>query len=373
MTVSLSCFLFEGAAYNIIFLRRILPTMGKESLVLPFGILFNLIWGVALWSYVVAHLTDPGRLPKRWEEFVTSVGDALPIAPPRQEWQPGKATFCDKCDIPRPERAHHCGMCKICVLRMDHHCAWIDNCVGFNNHKFFCLLVIYACAASILALITSLPELICCAFSVLGMEDILPQEAAWGIEGLHKTDILGFLIFGILAFFFMVLLVPMVHMHVPLAKNNETAIESNYSNMPNPFDQGSCRANLETIFGEAGLDWLLPIKPWKPVCDGITFAPRSGTLDSLVDPLASEPTNFDDDDATRRWWKARYNVRKRETARREDSVGAGPLSSFAAWWSGAPARDNSITQAAEGPMTSRRELTLQSPTTSFGPPPLLTS
>eukprot|EP00913_Durusdinium_trenchii_P014458 g13562.t1 len=37
--------------------------------------------------------------------------------------------------------------------------------------------------------------------------------------------------------------------HVPLACNNMTAIEGNYSNMSNPYDLGSKMANLEQILG----------------------------------------------------------------------------------------------------------------------------
>jgi len=343
MTASLSCFLFEGAAYNIIFLGRILPAVGKDVLVVPFGIAFNVVWVLALMSYARAHLADPGKVPKRWEEFVYAVGEALPLAPPRPEWQPGQATFCERCGIPRPERAHHCATCKICVLRMDHHCAWIDNCVGFKNHKFFFLLVIYACLASIIAFVTSLPEIVLCLIYLSGIEDGLGISSVERLHNARKTDLLSFVVSGVLSLFFVVLFVPMVLTHIPMATRNETAIESNYSNMPNPFDQGSRVANVAQIFGKCGPDWILPVRPLRPVSDGVAF-PRRHEQDETRPQLLDELFEAEDllpKEATEeieRVWRNRYSVRKDLLSPRSGlQAEEGPLTSLARWWSGAGA------------------------------------
>ncbi|CAK0860889.1 unnamed protein product [Prorocentrum cordatum] len=297
----LMVFLYEGFAYNAVYLHRVLPAVGKKDLQTPFLILFNVVWGLAMWSYLRAHSADPGSMPRRWLQFVDSVGQGLPIAPARPEWQPGKATFCKKCDLTRPERAHHCVICQACILRMDHHCPWINNCVGFNNHKHFLLLGTYACLASYVALITTLPELFTCAAMLARMDDSFAFEHT----DLELADVASFLIFGFLALFIALLLTPMLMAHAPLATLNMTTIEDNYRNMPNPFDQGSIFGNLSQVFGAFGADWFLPIAPWRPLSDGVSF-PRSderlgpdGLPERIIGDQALEIEDL---------WRSRYHV-----------------------------------------------------------------
>eukprot|EP00419_Tripos_fusus_P052524 CAMPEP_0172804640 /NCGR_PEP_ID=MMETSP1075-20121228/5310_1 /TAXON_ID=2916 /ORGANISM="Ceratium fusus, Strain PA161109" /LENGTH=443 /DNA_ID=CAMNT_0013643257 /DNA_START=25 /DNA_END=1357 /DNA_ORIENTATION=+ len=275
VSIALMIYIYEAATYNLIFLGRILPARGKEVLVVPFMVVFNVLWGLALWSYLQAHWSDPGAIPQRWQDFALSLGDALPVAPARLEWQPGKATWCKKCSIPRPERAHHCHICGICVLRMDHHCPYIFNCVGFNNHKHFLLLVLYSSLTCVTALVTSAPELIYCSAAVLHADHD-------GAKRLQTSEIIGFLIFGLLALFLTFLVTPMVPAHLMLAARNQTSIEGNYTNMPNPFDRGSCAANIAEVFGSYGPDWFIPMRPTRPLGDGVSFVRNDESDTSLL-------------------------------------------------------------------------------------------
>jgi len=351
---TLAVFFYEGAAYNAIFLGRVLPAEGRGDLVVPFLVLFNLVWGMSMWSYFQAHSSDPGCIPKRWQEFVLRVGENLPIAPARMEWQPGKATFCTRCRVPRPERAHHCNICDMCVLRMDHHCPWINNCVGFKNYKFFLLLGTYACLTSYVALLTSLPELLHCLGYVLQLQaytlhfHLLPPQmgVAWEGRELQTSDVCVFLIFGALAVIFAMLLTPMVLTHWPLAFRNLTTIESNYINMPNPFDQGGGRENLAQVFGTYGLDWFFPVAPLRPLTDGISFTRADERLgpDGMPD-LPESLMDHEESDAEL-LWRFRYHVRGAPAGPSFGGAGGGglveedvgPLTTISRWLRGQPLR-----------------------------------
>lgn len=325
MCVSTGIFFFECFAYNSIFLRHILPAVGKSALVPIFRVLFNSVWVLGLWSYHQAHWADPGAVPNRWKEFVLYCGDRLPIAPARPEWQPAKATFCKKCQVARPERAHHCMLCGVCVMRMDHHCPWINNCVGVHNHKYFVLLGMYAWLASLIALGTSLPEL----WRIAGLATGLQRDFDLGGLGppLQPYHIYTFLIFGVFAFLIALLLTSLLSTHVPLALRNLTTIEDFYDNLPNPYEQGSRFLNLSQTFGRFGLDWFLPVRPRRPVADGISYPRVLGSEQRDFEALTLVDGGVVMDDQAcgaavqlmhdhgadcEYTWRARYKVRSQE-------------------------------------------------------------
>lgn len=103
-------------------------------------------------------LADLERLSKATSEeqqkqILEDVARDLPIV---NRTHTGAYRFCDRCQVIKPDRTHHCSVCGVCVLKFDHHCPWINNCVNFNNYKFFVLFLGYALLYCIYVAISSL-------------------------------------------------------------------------------------------------------------------------------------------------------------------------------------------------------------------------
>ena len=50
---------------------------------------------------------------------------------------------CIPCGTLRPEEADHCNFCNRCVQKFDHHCVFINNCLGYRNHKWFLMFLLF--------------------------------------------------------------------------------------------------------------------------------------------------------------------------------------------------------------------------------------
>lgn len=292
-------FVLEAVFYNILYLSRILPSTGKVWLLLPYGVTFNALWILSFWSFLMAHSSDPGQVPQHWYEWTEHQGPALPVGYPRAQFQAGQATRCSRCKKPRPERAHHCNNMGVCVLRMDHFCPWLNNCVGYYNHKFFLQLVVYGLLLAVFALASSMPQLVVRLILVFDSK----QWQAGVLNVGQMAESICFMVFGVLALFIVILLGPTVFTHLPLAAKNMTSIEAMYVNAKNPYDMGSIVANLEQIFGEPGLDWLLPIHPLFPVGDGVSFA-----LNAEAEEQSPQTRPLIQHQEGEELWKIRYSV-----------------------------------------------------------------
>lgn len=101
--------------------------------------IFHVVTAVMLYCYIKCILVHPGKVPdKKWKY------DPQKQPPITDTKRTGEPRHCKWCDKFKPDRSHHCRVCRICILKMDHHCPWIYNCVGFRNHKYFLLMLLYS-------------------------------------------------------------------------------------------------------------------------------------------------------------------------------------------------------------------------------------
>lgn len=231
------------------------------------AILFNLVFALAIWSYITTALTDPGtQFSKEWQDWsLHRVRDGKSCAQNgagseeghrRRLWRPGEVTWCRECKSERPERAHHCSQCGCCILRMDHHCPWVGGCVGWRNHKYFLLLNWWSFWACLVFLL-SLREPSCVETLNIIEETITGHPSITPIVG-----VLG-------AVVFLLVTGGMFWSSILMAARNSTAVEELYPD-GNPYRLPSDLDNLRQLVGP--LDWrvFVPITPARRL-SGTTF------------------------------------------------------------------------------------------------------
>merc|ERR1712014_109315 len=87
-------------------------------------------------------VTDPGWIPYTWDNLPPDV-EMIEKKKSNNEYR-----FCQKEGKYKPDRSHFCSPMQRNVLRMDHYCPWLSNCVGYYNHKYFFLFLLYTSLAS---------------------------------------------------------------------------------------------------------------------------------------------------------------------------------------------------------------------------------
>jgi hypothetical protein len=173
---------------------------------------------------------------------------------------------CRKCPIAcyKPDRVHHCKVCGTCVLRMDHHCPWINNCVGFYNHKFFILLLVYGVLSALTVVIAMAPRTVAV---------ILTPNAA----GFWSADFLIILAW-VFSFLLTIALGLFLKLHISYIRKATTTIESKEKENSNSkmkksrlvryrwrvanakFNHGADK-NMVHVLGPVW-SWMLPIQPY---------------------------------------------------------------------------------------------------------------
>merc|ERR1711972_352868 len=226
-----------------------------------------------IYNYIKAICTDPG-LPPDWDD---DAGEELLEAGEEGEVKAKGETAkkpkrCQRCLRQKPVRTHHCSVCKRCVLKMDHHCPWINNCVGFNNYRYFCLFLLYL--------------LLNCGFVMIMFFDVFletmvsPRKSRLSFSSRQCVSLCWIIATCILFALFL-----LGGFHVYLVLTNQTTIEF-HTNLNrrdqarrkgeyfrNPYDLGRVR-NFKQVFGPSDIAsfwWAVSFLAPPPIGDGLTY------------------------------------------------------------------------------------------------------
>jgi len=181
------------------------------------------------------------------------------------------------CNLFKPDRCHHCSACEKCILNMDHHCPWVNNCIGFNNRKYFTLLLTYTFMLTYYYWIsTSIKEY----ENVMWLIDNFVDYFSNGQFG-DSFSILGAIgrVLSFILFVAIVVLSVLITMfskfHFRILFENKTTIE-NLEKKKRPYqsqwDLGKSR-NFYQVFGTNCLFWPFPmmLKSGRPMGNGIEW------------------------------------------------------------------------------------------------------
>ncbi|KAJ8099647.1 DHHC palmitoyltransferase-domain-containing protein [Lipomyces tetrasporus] len=196
----------------------------------------------------------------------------------------GRQRYCSKCRCFKPDRTHHCSTCGTCVLRMDHHCPWFSSCIGFDNHKYFILFLIYVvvfCLVSFFA-------------SGIVLLDWIDRS-----EYLDTYISLNWVFLFIISIIFGIAVLIFLCYQLYLLFTNKTTIEAmetqrykssvasssyRYSEPPssesvgNVFDLG-WRENFREVMGDNPWTWFWPIRTSKG--NGMTFPTNPKVVNAI--------------------------------------------------------------------------------------------
>ncbi|AWU78372.1 uncharacterized protein C5L36_0E04270 [Pichia kudriavzevii] len=63
--------------------------------------------------------------------------------------------YCHTCNVWRPHRAAHCSKCNCCFPQCDHHCPWLNNCIHYQNYRYFITFLLMGNSTMLLLMVLS--------------------------------------------------------------------------------------------------------------------------------------------------------------------------------------------------------------------------
>jgi len=225
-------------------------------------VLVNLCTILLLVCYCKCIFVHPGTIPESDPTWNYSPSPNAQIAAQVSEQKAsGDRRHCKWCTKYKPDRCHHCRACQMCVLRMDHHCPWVYNCIGFGNHKYFVLVLLYA--------------MLDCNFIAFTMLDDCKSAVDWATQATLGCLLLAETLAALLGLMVTVFL----SFHIWLMLKGMTTIEfcekSKTANYNSSVWSRGLYGNVRAVLGDNELLWLLPVSP--PKGDGMNFSSSEST------------------------------------------------------------------------------------------------
>lgn len=220
-------------------------------------------------SPLLNHLKEILAFPIRVRESKKSLSRFMKTVPIADRKKNLEKRVCQKCMVYKPDRCHHCKSCGVCVLRMDHHCPFISNCVGFNNHKYFLLLLFYALVCLLFVLIDMFERFLHVFRPMLDWDYFFKMDLPVGFA--YVLTLVVFM--GLLAFFCFhcYLLGCCVTTIEQMEKRQSTDPDKKHKWKMVHLKYGSgVYANIVHVLGNPWM-WLLPIQPRPTTEDDGTY------------------------------------------------------------------------------------------------------
>ncbi|KAK9483897.1 DHHC palmitoyltransferase-domain-containing protein [Lipomyces starkeyi] len=196
----------------------------------------------------------------------------------------GQQRYCSKCKCWKPDRAHHCSTCGTCVLRMDHHCPWFSSCIGYDNHKYFILFLIYVVVFCLVSFFASGMVLL----DWIDRSEYLDTYISLNWVFLFIVSIIFAIAVGIFLCYQLYLLfankTTIEAMETQRYKSSVASSSYRYSEAPssesvgNVFDLG-WRENFRQVMGDNPWTWFLPVRTSKG--NGTTFPTNAKVLNAI--------------------------------------------------------------------------------------------
>ncbi|KAK9332619.1 DHHC palmitoyltransferase-domain-containing protein [Lipomyces starkeyi] len=196
----------------------------------------------------------------------------------------GQQRYCSKCKCWKPDRTHHCSTCGTCVLRMDHHCPWFSSCIGYDNHKYFILFLIYVVVFCLVSFFASGIVLL----DWIDRSEYLDTYISLNWVFLFIVSIIFAVAVGIFLCYQLYLLfankTTIEAMETQRYKSSVASSSYRYSQPPssesvgNVFDLG-WRENFRQVMGDNPWTWFLPVRTSKG--NGTTFPTNAKVLNAI--------------------------------------------------------------------------------------------